>query len=348
MTLSGSRRSSGFRAAVPFLTLLSRFPSHVEALSSVSINSYDSYGRQIDCVKTCLWQVGTLDDLIAAIGCSKPWYNECFCNPELASKASDFITDCVASQCTTLRTAPAITSAQSAYNDYCSANGFSIPTVASIRSYSAYASQPYCVQQCLWNPGQAASDHLMPAMGCHAPWENSCLCNTASVSAAAAFLSSCITRGCSTDTKAPQVTAALSVHGAYCSAAGLPLPIAAVTTPTTDTMSQTAGNVVPGASSPAGTGEDIQQGPGLSTGAIVGIAVGGGAGFTALFAAAAFVLYRRRRARPQKLEPVPVSVPPGHTKVQHPPPWIHEAAVDLPAVEADWDAQPPRRFEMPS
>lgn len=231
-----------------------------EEVPSVSILSYEAYRRQQSCVKSCLWHPRTQDDLIVLIGCSEPWVNECFCNPELASKAGDFITDCVMSRCSSPRTAPAVTSAHSAYNSYCAANDFSIPTVASIRQFSAFASQPYCVQQCLWNPG---SDHLLPAIGCRAPGENSCACNKDLVNTATAFLSDCVTRLCSTDGNAPQVTAAVGVYGAYCSDAGLPVGVAipaVATTPTGNAVSQSSGtHNSEGITAPTGIGGSTQQ-----------------------------------------------------------------------------------------
>ncbi len=210
----------------------------IEAAVPVSFSSFPAYLDQRDCVKLCLWHVNALDDLIAVIGCSPPWVNECFCLPELASSAADFLSSCVASRCTAPRTAPAITSALSAYNSYCSYNGYSVPTVASIQSYSAYVSQPNCVQQCVWNPAHLPSDDLMPAIGCSAPWDNSCLCNTALAGTAGTFLSTCIASKCSTGVDAPQVTDALSLYDGYCSAAGLPLSIAAVNIQTTSTSTE--------------------------------------------------------------------------------------------------------------
>jgi hypothetical protein len=215
-------------AAIALFLAFGALPIHA---ASVSIISYDPYNGQTECAKRCLWHAGALDDLIAAIGCSTPWTNECFCQPDLASSASEFLSGCVANQCTTPKTGQAVTRAVSVYNNYCSANGFSIPTAASIKSYSAYASQPDCVQQCLWHVG--ALDDLMPAIGCDAPWDNSCLCNSALATSAAAFLSTCVASRCSTGTDAPPVTDAISVHVAYCSSAGLPIPVAVAATTTT-------------------------------------------------------------------------------------------------------------------
>jgi hypothetical protein len=230
------------------LLVLASGALQANAAVPVSFSSYPAYLEQRDCAKLCLWHVSALDDLIAVIGCSPPWVNECFCLPELASSAADFLSGCVASRCTSPRTAQVVTSAVSAYNNYCSSNGFSIPTIASIQSYSAYVSQPNCIQQCLWNSAHLSSDDLMPAIGCDAPWDNACLCNTALVSTARAFLSTCIASKCSTSVDAPQVTNALSVYGAYCSAAGLPLAIPTVPARTTgeSTRSRTTGSTIAG------------------------------------------------------------------------------------------------------
>ena len=251
-------------AAVALLVLIFR-TLRVQAAVPVSFSSFPAYLDQRDCVKLCLWHVNALDDLIAVIGCSPPWVNECFCLPELASSAADFLSNCVASRCTAPKTAPAVTSALSAYNNYCSSNGYYVPTVASIQSYSAYVSQPDCVQKCVWDPAHLPSADLMPAIGCSAPWDNSCLCNTALVGTAGTFLSTCIASKCSTGVDAPQVTDALSLYDAYCSAAGLPLSIAAVNAQITSMSTETrltgstatgmASVVVPPTITAAGVGE---------------------------------------------------------------------------------------------
>ncbi|KAK3300578.1 uncharacterized protein B0H64DRAFT_437737 [Chaetomium fimeti] len=210
---------------LPFLAL------HVLADVPVSFLSYPAYIEQRECIKLCLWHVGAVDDLIPAIGCSPPWVNECFCNTELAISANDFLSGCVASRCTVPKTAPAVTSALSAYNNYCSANGFSIPTVASIQSYTGYVVQPTCVQECVWSPAASSSSgDLMAAIGCGPPWDNSCLCDAGIVDAAAAFLSTCVASSCSTAPDAMEATAAMNIHNDYCSAAGLPIPIAVTAT----------------------------------------------------------------------------------------------------------------------
>ena len=159
-------------SAVIAAFLLALHVLHVAAaatVTTVSFLSYPAYLEQVECVKLCLWQVRTLDDLIAAIGCSPPWVNECFCKAELASSASSFLSGCVASRCTAPSTAPAVTSALAAYNEYCSANGLPIPVVASIQSHSAYVSQSSCVQDCVWSPSHSSVDDLMPGMGCGPP-----------------------------------------------------------------------------------------------------------------------------------------------------------------------------------
>jgi hypothetical protein len=238
------------------------------AITTVSFLSYPAYLEQVECVKLCLWHVSALDDLIAVIGCSPPWVNECFCKAELASSASSFLSGCVASRCTAPSTAPAVTSALLAYNEYCSTNGLPIPVVASIQSYSAYVSQSSCVQDCVWSP--SSSDDLMPGMGCGPPWDNECLCNADLASTAGAFLSTCVASKCSVEADAPQVTAAIGLHGSYCSAAGLPIPLALATAQTTSTeLSQSTGGPTTGptsehlpAETAAATGQSAGKPPG--------------------------------------------------------------------------------------
>ncbi|KAK4156176.1 hypothetical protein C8A00DRAFT_12857 [Chaetomidium leptoderma] len=327
--------------ALASIFLLSFRALHVQAAVSVSFSSYSAYVEQRDCVKLCLWHVSALDDLIAMIGCSPPWVNECFCNAELASSASDFLSACVASRCAAPKTAPAVTSALSAYNDYCSANGFSIPTIASIQSYSAFVSLSSCAQQCVWNSAHSSSADLMPAIGCQVPWDNACLCNSAVASTAGAFLSACVASRCSADTDAPQVTEAISVHGAYCSAAGLPIPMAVVTTQGTSTESQSreVASTRPPTVTAAASGQS--SGTALSTGTIAGIAIGSVAGIAVLIASVVFIMCKRRK---QSAKPVPLTVIAG----QHPPPpWMYEKPTDPVAVEAGSGVSQ-RRHELSS
>jgi hypothetical protein len=234
--------------------LLALHAPHVAAattvVTTVSFLSYPAYLEQVECVKLCLWHVSAVDDLIVQIGCSSPWVNECFCKAELASSASSFLSGCVASRCTAPSTAPAVTSALSAYNEYCSTNGLPIPVVASIQSYPAYVSQSSCVQECVWSPSRSSFDDLMPGMGCGPPWDNACLCNADLASTAGAFLSTCVASKCSVGDDAPQVTAAIGLHGSYCSAAGLPIPLALATAQTTSTeLSQSTGGPTTGPTS---------------------------------------------------------------------------------------------------
>jgi hypothetical protein len=351
------------KRALGLATFLSLFILLVEAAIPVSFSSYPSYLEQQKCVKVCLWEVGTLDDLIAKIGCSPPWVNECLCNPDLARRAANFVSDCVASRCTTPRTAPAVTSALSAYNGYCSDNGFSIPTLASINSDSAYVSQPSCVQKCLWNLAESPDDHLMPAIGCHAPWENACLCNATLASTASAFLSTCVASRCVTAVDAPPVTAALGVHEAYCSSAGLPLP-AVVTTSTessteskshVSTTSATSGSQSSEPTAVAGVTQQQNSGTpptvgdqarpiiltrtGPSTGVIAGIAVGSIVAVSTLVAVAAFIMFKRRANRSETLPWTTAK------EVEHPPYWIHEKPTDMVAVEVGCN-HPPTLFEL--
>lgn len=238
-----------------------------------SLPSQPLYLQQQECVQACFWHTdspGQDDVLNAIVGCSPPWTNECFCEPKSASIASGFLSNCVAVHCTASATAGApLPTALSVYNNYCASNGFSIPTVASIASFSAYSSQPNCVQDCLWLNGSPAPSGLVAGAACNSPWwDNACLCNSALASANRAYLSACVATKCSTVTNAPQVTAAVSVHGEYCSCAGLELPALAAVAPATS--AGTAGGGAQGLGTGTGTTStppatvtvEVQQGSG--------------------------------------------------------------------------------------
>ncbi|KAK4193236.1 hypothetical protein QBC35DRAFT_99963 [Podospora australis] len=362
MTLSSSLSSLllSFKLfRLPLLLSFSLLLSLTQAQVPVSISSYAPYLNQRACVKDCLWRAGTTEDLIGAIGCSDPWVNECFCHSEAASSASSFVSSCVADKCNTAKTGnvPIITSALSVYNGYCSTNGFSIPTVASIKSFDGYLKQTECVQLCLWHSGQIEDD-LMPNMGCGAPWDNSCLCDASRVAdKGKAFLSTCVASRCATGSDGPVVTSALSVLGVYCSSAGLPVTALAFATSTTFTSLTTAitsgptptpttgGPLIDGEPRPAES-----QATGLSTGAIVGIAVASVAVVLASLAAVALFIYKRREARnhtdteTHDLTDTP-SPQPGE-KVLSPLTQIFEKQTDQEVVEAD-QGIPVERYEMP-
>jgi hypothetical protein len=216
---------TGALAATTALVLLvpraaSSYATGDQASGTWSFPSHTAYLQQPECIKDCFWHtedLGQDDVLNSGLVCSPPWTNECFCNPQSASLASYFLSNCVAAHCTSSTSAPPFPCALSAYNNYCSANGYSIPTVASIQSFSAYATQPRCVKACLWIDTEPAPGDPMAGAGCHSPWwDNACLCNAGMASDARAFLLTCVARKCSTATDAPQVSAAVSIHAEYC------------------------------------------------------------------------------------------------------------------------------------
>jgi hypothetical protein len=95
-----------------------------------SLLAYPAYQSQPDCVQLCLWHPGQIvDDLMPAIGCGQPWDNECLCSASLATKASVFLSTCVASRCSAGTDAPQVTSALSVYDEYCSDAGLALPVV---------------------------------------------------------------------------------------------------------------------------------------------------------------------------------------------------------------------------
>lgn len=291
------------------LLTLNSLSSFTYAAIPVSISSYSPYLEQRACVKNCVWAEGS-GDLVSRIGCSSPRVNECYCHFEFASTASSFLSSCVARGCTTTNIAPIVTSACSVYNAYCAANNLPIPTVASIKSYSEYLSQPTCVRDCLWHAGQDTDD-LMPNMGCRAPWDNGCLCNVTLANTASVFISTCVASRCGASTDGPQVTSALSVHEDYCSSAGLPLHVLAAGTDATTGSIATAASKEP---SSGMTSKILMRlythrnslthwiVAGLSTGAIAGMAVSSTVAVIAIVAFAAFVFFKKRKHKPNPTE----------------------------------------------
>lgn len=167
--------------------------------------------------------------MAVGIGCAEPWVNECFCQRELAGKASTFISNCVASRCgSPQEIAPSsgpVASGLSVYNSYCQENGLPIPTVASIWSFDAYSALPQCGRLCFWRANRDTYD-LMPQMGCGEPWDNGCLCdrenNEERITRGKAFMTECIASRCGTSQDGI-LTEALRAWGDYCGSAGLSL-----------------------------------------------------------------------------------------------------------------------------
>ncbi|KAK3393521.1 hypothetical protein B0H63DRAFT_458409 [Podospora didyma] len=328
--------------ALLFFILLHTLLARKSAAGSVSIASYSGFSGRRACVKDCLWHQqdaasdATLTataaaDLIAAIGCSPPWVDACYCLPEQASTASSFLSSCVANRCDA-KTIAAVTSAIELYRGYCSAVGSPIPVVASITAFAAYRSQPDCVQLCLWHAQQTVDD-LMPAMGCGDPWANDCLCDVSRLGTATTFLSTCVASRCVAPVTAPEVTSAVSVYGAYCSSAGLPLSLAAVAG---SSSSSSSGTGIPTSTAPPATAAESGGGgvqtpsSTLSTGAIAGISVAAVAAILLLGISAAVIMYRKRKARRQQL---PASIALERTRKEEE--GVHEKPACDDLVEAD-------------
>ncbi|KAK4174535.1 hypothetical protein QBC36DRAFT_38426 [Triangularia setosa] len=321
----------------------------------IAISTFPLFLEQRDCVKLCLWHTATGETgyLAAAIGCSKPWVNECFCQRELASKASSFISTCVASRCGSPKEdAPsngAVTRALGVYNTYCAENGLPIPTVASIKSFDGYLAMPECARLCLWHAGQSEDD-LMPNMGCGEPWDNGCLCdrenNEERVSRGKGFVTGCVASRCGTrQAQDGIVSEALGVWGTYCGSAGLSL--AAITEGATSILVPTTGTTAgPLQTDSQAEGHETAQ---ISGGAIAGIIVGGVATVTAVVVAAAMIMYKRRQNKPNtdKSHVVGNTTPPENGTSQFTAPKVmYEKQAEPEVAEADQNNGADIRHEL--
>ena len=112
------------RRFLPLLFLSSFISAQAADLKTLSIASANDYLVSRSCVKDCLWSdggwVGSL------IGCGSPYYNQCYCNANLASSATSYLSSCAIKYCTS---EPDATSAVKVYAGYCSIAGYPIGEV---------------------------------------------------------------------------------------------------------------------------------------------------------------------------------------------------------------------------
>ena len=87
-------------------------------LKAVSIWKGPDYLIARNCEKACLFDGG--DWVGGQIGCVSPYYDKCFCNTDIASSATSYISGCAFTRCSADQFA---TSAVSLYVDYCSQAG---------------------------------------------------------------------------------------------------------------------------------------------------------------------------------------------------------------------------------
>lgn len=109
-----------------FLLLLSSIVAAQADLKTLSIASASDYLVARDCVKACLWTglwVGGF------IGCGAPYYNQCYCNANLVSSATSYLSGCATKYCTS---DPDVTSANNIYSGYCSKAGYPIGEAANV------------------------------------------------------------------------------------------------------------------------------------------------------------------------------------------------------------------------
>ncbi|ORY60976.1 uncharacterized protein BCR38DRAFT_412078 [Pseudomassariella vexata] len=85
-----------------------------------SLVRHSAYLDQPSCVQLCLWHPNQVtDDLMPNMGCGEPWVNGCLCSTGLATKASSFLSACVASRCGKPTTGPDVGAAVGAFDGYC-------------------------------------------------------------------------------------------------------------------------------------------------------------------------------------------------------------------------------------
>ncbi|KAG4435736.1 hypothetical protein IFR05_008786 [Cadophora sp. M221] len=104
--------------------LLLLLPSTIAAqaadLKTVSIANANDYLVSRNCVKACLWTGLWVGEVI---GCGAPYYNQCYCNANLVSSATSYLSGCAITYCTA---EPDATSAVNIYAGYCSSAGYPI------------------------------------------------------------------------------------------------------------------------------------------------------------------------------------------------------------------------------
>lgn len=107
----------------PFLLLLLSSFIYAQAadLKTLSIASANDYLVSRNCVKDCLWSGGLW--VGSLIGCGSPYYNQCYCNANLVSSATSYLSSCAMKYCTS---EPDATSAVSIYAGYCSVAGYPV------------------------------------------------------------------------------------------------------------------------------------------------------------------------------------------------------------------------------
>ncbi|KAE8452937.1 hypothetical protein EG329_012124 [Mollisiaceae sp. DMI_Dod_QoI] len=98
-------------------------------LGTVTIYDTPAYSVAVGCVRECLMQefeAGVPDGLIlaAALGCTSPYYNGCYCTSAVASAATSLLSECIVEACSGTAEIP---DAFSIYNNYCTTAGYPGP-----------------------------------------------------------------------------------------------------------------------------------------------------------------------------------------------------------------------------
>ncbi|KAN0090034.1 hypothetical protein V8E51_018613 [Hyaloscypha variabilis] len=108
-------------------------------LATVTIYDTPAYSVAAGCVRECLMQefeAGIPDGLIlaAALGCTSPYYNGCYCTSAIASSATKVISQCIIEECSGTAEIP---DAFSIYNNYCTTAGYPGPAAVTAETTTA-------------------------------------------------------------------------------------------------------------------------------------------------------------------------------------------------------------------
>lgn len=105
--------------ALFWLIVISQVTADIDT-KTVSIKSAAGYLVARSCVQGCLWTGSS--EIVYEIGCSSPYYNQCYCNLDQASSATSFLSSCIPKSCS--NSGPDVATAVGLYMDYCASAGY--------------------------------------------------------------------------------------------------------------------------------------------------------------------------------------------------------------------------------
>jgi hypothetical protein len=110
-----------------FLLIVENYPASAQITkATVTIQSYPEW---ID-LRSCERRILSEDDwLKSGLKCASPYYNDCYCNTNLAAVATSYMSSCVFTYCSDLPSD--YTAVLGVYNLYCSAQGAAVVTTGS-------------------------------------------------------------------------------------------------------------------------------------------------------------------------------------------------------------------------